>query len=83
MKASAKNPLRLEAPTVDYLLQVKVQLDGSIEVKGSHDGFPCFEFYKQADFGEFQLIHSHDFHLTGDTPAAMAGEMEYHFEKKL
>ncbi len=39
MKASAKNPLHLEAPTVDYLLQVKVQVDGSIKVKGSHDGW--------------------------------------------
>ncbi|TVY10337.1 DUF3238 domain-containing protein [Paenibacillus cremeus] len=24
-----------------------------------------------------------DFYLTGDTPAAMAGDMEYHFDIKL
>ncbi|WP_163855534.1 DUF3238 domain-containing protein [Paenibacillus elgii] len=81
MQASASNPLRLDAPTVDYSLQITAYKDGTVQVKGSHDGFPCFEFYKQVDFGDFQLLYAHDFRKTGDTPAAMAGEMEYHFEK--
>ncbi|QQE78712.1 DUF3238 domain-containing protein [Alicyclobacillus sp. SO9] len=81
MRASARNPLRLDAPTVDYEVNATVQENGTIQVSGSHDGFPCYEFYKQVDFGEFELIYVHNFHETGDTPAAMSGDMEYHFEK--
>lgn len=81
MKASVRNPLRLDAPTVDYRLDITVHKDGIAHIRGSHDGFPCYEFYKQVDFGEHQLIQSHHFLDTGDTPEAMAGEMEYHFEK--
>ncbi|GED70700.1 hypothetical protein BRE01_44020 [Brevibacillus reuszeri] len=80
MRASASNPLRPDAPTVDYSLQIIAHKDGTVQVKGSHDGFPCYEFYKQVDFGDFQLLYAHDFRKTGDTPAAMAGDMEYHFE---
>ncbi|MCP3776283.1 DUF3238 domain-containing protein [Paenibacillus sp. MZ04-78.2] len=80
MRASASNPLRPDAPTVDYSLQITAYKDGTLQVKGRHDGFPCFEFYKQVDFGDFQLLYTHDFRKTGDTPAAMAGDMEYHFE---
>ncbi|MBM7568395.1 DUF3238 domain-containing protein [Paenibacillus sacheonensis] len=84
MRASVANPLRPGAPAVDYLLRVTVDgEDGSVEITGSHDGFPCFEFYKQVDFGEFQLLYSHDYRAAGDTPAAMDGGMEYHFERKL
>lgn len=81
MHASGTNPLSPEAPAVDYLLQVAASNDGSVTIKGSHDGFPCFEFYKQIDFGPFEEIYTHDFRKTGDTPYAMAGDMEYHFEK--
>jgi hypothetical protein len=80
MRASASNPLRPGAPTVDYSLQVITQRDRTVKVKGSHDGFPCYEFYKQVDFGNFQLLYTHDFRKTGDTAVAMDGEMEYHFE---
>ncbi|PWW08752.1 uncharacterized protein DUF3238 [Paenibacillus cellulosilyticus] len=80
MRASASNPLIADSPTVDYLLQVVAHRNGSVQMKGSHDGFPCFEFYKQVDFGHFELLHAHDYRKTGDTPAAMAGDMEYHFE---
>ncbi|MBH5316279.1 DUF3238 domain-containing protein [Paenibacillus sp. GSMTC-2017] len=83
MKASASNPLRPDAPSADYQLDIVIRLDGSSHIKGSHDGFPCYEFYKQVDFGEFQLIHSHSFHKSGDTPMSLAGEMEYHFEKRV
>jgi len=80
MRASAGNPLHPDAPTVDYSLQITAHQNGEVRVKGSHDGFPCYEFYKQLDYGDFQLLHTHDFRKTGDTPDAMAGEMEYHFE---
>nr|WP_019422180.1 DUF3238 domain-containing protein [Paenibacillus sp. OSY-SE] len=83
MKASASNPLRPTAPAADYQLNVKVSTDGTVHMKGSHDGFPCYEIYKQVDFGKFQTIHLHNFHETGDTPASLAGEMEYHFEKRI
>lgn len=83
MSASASNPLNIYAPTVDYLLSVHVNKDGIIDVKGAHDGFPCFEFYKQIDFGPFEQIYTHNFRETGDTIAALAGEMEYSFQKTL
>ncbi|QHW31714.1 DUF3238 domain-containing protein [Paenibacillus rhizovicinus] len=84
MRAHAANPIRPEEPAYDYMLRITVNgEDGSVDVKGSHDGFPCFEFYKQVDFGDFELLYSHDFRVTGDTPAAMAGDMDYHFERKL
>ncbi|MDM5155111.1 DUF3238 domain-containing protein [Bacillus sp. DX1.1] len=83
MHASASNPLDLYAPSVDYLLIVHANKDGIINIKGAHDGFPCFEFYKQIDFGPFEQIYTHDFRETGDTPEALAGEMEYNFKKIL
>jgi Protein of unknown function (DUF3238) len=83
MHASASNPLNVNAPPVDYLLIVHVNKDGMMTIKGAHDGFPCLEFYKQVDFGPFEQIYTHDFRKTGDTPEALGGEMEYHFEKVL
>ncbi|MCY7486016.1 DUF3238 domain-containing protein [Paenibacillus alvei] len=83
MRASASNPLLALAPPVDYLLRIRVTENGAVEVEGSHDGFPCFEFYKQVDFGLFEQIYIHDFRETGDTAQALAGEMEYHFKKVL
>lgn len=83
MSASASNPLNINAPTVDYLLTVHVKNDGTVDIEGTHDGFPCYEFYKQTDFGPFEQIHTHDFRKTGDTPEAMGGDMEYRFKKIL
>jgi hypothetical protein len=82
MRASARNPLIVNADTVDYSLRVSVrQTDGQVTVRGSHDGFPCYEFYKQVDYGDFQTIYTHDYRLTGDTIAALAGPMEYTFDR--
>ncbi|RKD25975.1 permease [Ammoniphilus oxalaticus] len=83
MEASASNPLNPNAPTVDYVLDVQVKEDGVVDIKGEHDGFPCFEFYKQVNFDGFEQIYTHDFRKTGDTPEAMGGEMEYSFERIL
>lgn len=83
MSASASNPLNVYAPPVDYLLTVHVKKDGIVDMQGAHDGFPCFEFYKQVNFGPFKQLHTHDFRETGDTPEALGGEMEYYFEKIL
>ncbi|MBX9975686.1 DUF3238 domain-containing protein [Cytobacillus firmus] len=83
MSASASNPLNVFAPPVDYLLTVHVKNDGCIDIQGAHDGFPCFEFYKQVNFGPFEEIHTHDFRETGDTAEALDGEMEYSFKKIL
>ncbi|WP_242213541.1 DUF3238 domain-containing protein [Bacillus cereus group sp. BfR-BA-01383] len=83
MSASASNPLNVYAPPVDYVLTVRVKKDGRIDVQGEHDGFPCFEFYKQVDFGSFEQIYTHDFRETGDTAAALGGEMDYSFAKNL
>ncbi|KQL43622.1 permease [Brevibacillus choshinensis] len=83
MSASASNPLNEYAPPVDYLLTVLVNKDGIVDIQGTHDGFPCFEFYKQINFGPFEQIYRHDFRETGDTAEALAGEMEYSFKKIL
>ncbi|MFP5110677.1 DUF3238 domain-containing protein [Neobacillus sp. C211] len=80
MRASASNPLNTAAPAADYLLTIRVNKSGVAHIEGSHDGFPCYEFYKQTDFGPFELIYTHDFRKTGDVPEALAGEMEYSFK---
>ncbi|MEH6889554.1 DUF3238 domain-containing protein [Bacillus sp. JJ864] len=83
MSASASQPLNVHAHSVDYVLALHVKKDGTVEMQGAHDGFPCFEFYKQVNFGPFEQIYIHDFRETGDTPEALAGEMEYRFQKML
>ena len=83
MNASASNPLNEYAPPADYLLIVQVNRDGTILIQGEHDGFPCYEFYKQVDFGPFEKIHTHDFRETGHTPLALGGEMDCHFKQSL
>ncbi|MCX2826106.1 permease [Bacillus pseudomycoides] len=83
MSASTSQPLNVYAPPVDYLLTVRIQKNGTVDIQGTHDGFPCFEFYKQIDFGPFEEIYTHDFRETGDTPEALAGEMDYSFKKIL
>ncbi|MDI6534087.1 MULTISPECIES: DUF3238 domain-containing protein [Bacillus] len=83
MRASASNPLNAAAPAADYFLTIRVNESGTVHVEGLHDGFPCYEFYKQIDFGSFELVYTHDFRKTDDTPAALAGEMEYSFKTKI
>ncbi|WP_427109842.1 DUF3238 domain-containing protein [Lysinibacillus xylanilyticus] len=83
MDACASNPLNVYAPSADYLLIVRVNKDGTVDIQGDHDGFPCYEFYKQVDFGPFESIHTHDFRKTGDTIAALGGDMDYSFKKIL
>ncbi|EJS10830.1 DUF3238 domain-containing protein [Bacillus sp. MYb56] len=83
MRASASNPLNAVAPAADYFLTIRVNESGTVHVEGLHDGFPCYEFYKQIDFSSFELIYTHDFRKTDDTPAALAGEMEYSFKTKI
>ncbi len=80
MHASASNPLVLHPFPVDYHLDLTIRRD-AIDVRGRHDGFPCFEFYAQRDFGEFETLYRHDFRETGDTGSALAGPMEYEFER--
>ncbi|MFJ1106248.1 DUF3238 domain-containing protein [Bacillus sp. RA(2023)] len=80
MRASASNPLNAAAPVADYLLAIRVNKSGTVQVEGVHDGFPCYEFYKQVDFGPFESMYTHDFRETNETPAALAGEMEYSFK---
>ncbi|WP_242262147.1 DUF3238 domain-containing protein [Bacillus cereus group sp. BfR-BA-01453] len=83
MRASASNPLNAAAPAADYFLVIRVNTSGIVHIEGLHDGFPCYEFYKQIDFGSFEKIYTHDFRETNDTPAALDGEMEYNFKRKI
>lgn len=34
---------------------------GDAHIEGLHDGFPCYDFYKQTDFGPFEFIYTYDF----------------------
>ncbi|WP_227353046.1 DUF3238 domain-containing protein [Haladaptatus salinisoli] len=81
--ASASNPLVPHPHPVDYQVELAVDRDGGVEARGRHDGFPCFEFYAQTDFGEFRTLYRHDFRETGDSLSALAGPMEYEFEATL
>ena len=81
MRASVGNPLIPNADTIDYLAHVTVHKNGTVNFRVSHDGFPCLEFYKQADYGAFQTIHIHDPRVKGETVQALAGPMEYSFDK--
>lgn len=83
MSASASNPLNTAAPAADYVLTIHVNKSGVAHIEGAHDGFPCYEFYKQVNFGLFEKIHTHDFRETGDTAEALGGDMEYSFKKIL
>lgn len=83
MHASASNPLSPHADPVDYHLEATVWRDGAVDIRGRHDGFPCFEFYVQTDFGDFRPLYRHDFRETGDEPLALAGPMDYEFERSL
>ncbi|WP_049969207.1 DUF3238 domain-containing protein [Haladaptatus cibarius] len=82
MHASASNPLVPHPSPVDYVLELTVRRDG-VEVRGQHDGFPCFEFYVQTDSGPFETLYRHDFRETGDKSTALAGTMEYEFEARV
>ena len=83
MSASASNPLNESAPPADYLLLIHIKNDGTFDIQGEHDGFPCYEFYKQVDFGPFEKIHTHDFRETGHTAASLGGDMDCSFKKNL
>jgi len=80
LRASASNPLR-DAPTTDYRVRADVTREGTVRLRGEHDGYPSLECYAQTDFGEFRPLYTHDVDATGDTPTAMAGSMEYRFDR--
>ncbi|SFI77292.1 Protein of unknown function [Paenibacillus sp. UNC496MF] len=82
MRASVGNPLRPDAPAAGYAVRVTVRgEDGAVELRGGHDGFPCYEFYKQVDFGEFELLHLHDYREAGT--AAPTGGTAVRVERSL
>ncbi|MFC4812478.1 DUF3238 domain-containing protein [Paenibacillus sp. GCM10023250] len=66
MRANVPNPLRPDTPAAGYAVRVTVRgEDGAVELRGGHDVFPCYEFYKQVDFGEFELLHRYDYREAG------------------
>ncbi|WP_266079379.1 DUF3238 domain-containing protein [Haladaptatus caseinilyticus] len=82
MHASASNPLVPHPSPVDYCLELTVRY-GTVQVRGQHDGYPCYEFYVQTDFGSFETLYRHDFRETGDEALALSGAMEYEFDARI
>ena len=82
LHASASNPLVAHPSPVDYHLELAVDRDGTVAVTGRHDGYPCFECYAQTDFGEYRELYRYDYRESGETNAALAGPMEYEFERR-
>jgi hypothetical protein len=73
MHVEAANPLVEAAEPVTYDANVTVTLDGAIQLTGVHDGFPCFEFYAQTDFGPFRTLYTYDYRDAGGSPLDLAG----------
>lgn len=82
-ECQCKQSIKCICTSCGLCIKCLCEKDGSIDVQGEHDGFPCFEFYKQVDFGPFEKIYTHDFRETGDTAAALGGNMDYSFTKRL
>lgn len=83
LRVSAANPLIENAATVDYVVHTVVHADGHVQLKGAHDGFPCFEFYKQVDFGDFEVLYTYDHRKAGTGPTALAGPMDRMIDRTL
>lgn len=79
--ASTRNPLRPNAPTVDYQFSITCSISGKVQISGQHDGLPSYKIYKQVDFGDLEIIYTHDYKLTGDSSEVLDGSIEYKFEK--
>ncbi|RXZ79413.1 DUF3238 domain-containing protein [Paenibacillaceae bacterium] len=77
----ASNPLREEAPAIDWEYAVTVSNSGEVRVVGTQDGYPAHEIYKRVDGGTPVTIYQHDPRKTGDTPAALLPPMEYSVNK--
>lgn len=74
--ASVSNPLDEAAPPVDFVFEVRVSSDGTVDFAGRHDGFPCFEAYKQIGFDSFEPIYTYDYRNTDASPKTLADPMD-------
>lgn len=74
--ASVSNPLDETAPAVDFEFDVAIQTNGTVLLTGCHDGFPCFEIYKQLSFGAYETVYTYDYRETGTSSEALSGPMD-------
>lgn len=74
--ASVSNPLNEASPPVDFVFDVRALPDGTVDLTGRHDGFPCFEVYKQIEFGAFERVYAYDYRETDASPKALADPMD-------
>jgi hypothetical protein len=74
--ASVSNPLDETAPAVDFAFEVSVRMDDTVMITGQHDGFPCFEIYKQVAFDAYETVYTYDYRETGASSQALSGPME-------
>lgn len=74
--ASVSNPLDEAASPVDFVFDVRVAIDGTVDFTGRHDGFPCFEAYKQIGFDSFEPVYTYDYRNTDASPKKLTDPMD-------
>lgn len=79
--ASVSNPLDETAPPVDFVFEVRVSMDGTVDFTGRHDGFPCFEAYKQIGFDTFEPVYTYDYREADASPKELADPMDQTVER--
>ncbi|MFC6962588.1 DUF3238 domain-containing protein [Halocatena marina] len=79
--ASVSNPLSEDSPPVDFRFEIHFSADGTIGLTGRHDGFPCFEVYKQVEFGAFETVYTYDYRKAEASPKSLADPMDQTVER--
>ncbi|MGQ3480743.1 DUF3238 domain-containing protein [Paenibacillus sp. TY11] len=79
-KCSVGNPF-IPSPdifngNIDYEFTLFVYKNGTISIQGSHDGFPAYEVYAQANSGGYQNIYLFDPRDHGKTSMALLPPMD-------
>ncbi|QDH21504.1 DUF3238 domain-containing protein [Saccharibacillus brassicae] len=53
----SQNPFEPFAPAINYTYMVTVYKKGTVNISGTHDGFPCYESYARLNSGSWQALH--------------------------
>ena len=84
-KCDAANKLVPLAPAINYHFEIKITRTGSVRIKGQHDGFPAYEFWRSIEGKASgpQLVYFHNPLVTKDGILSLAPPMEYSVDKGL